>query len=53
MFVFADDDNAAALATYRSAGGREASRPVMLEWELTDATDREAPAPGPGRPAPR
>src|SRR3954463_7189186 len=27
MFVFADDDNVAALATYRSAGGGEASRP--------------------------
>ncbi len=34
MFVFADDDNERALATYRSAAGREASRPVMLEWEL-------------------
>lgn len=53
MFVFADDDNAAALATYRSAGGREASRPVMLEWELTDATDHEAPGPGRDKPVPR
>ena len=34
MFVFADHDNVAALATYRSAGGREVSRPVMLEWAL-------------------
>jgi ribosomal protein S18 acetylase RimI-like enzyme len=34
MFVFADDDNIAALTTYRRAGGREASRPVMLEWRL-------------------
>ena len=34
MFVFADDDNAAALATYRGAAGAEASRPVMLEWEF-------------------
>ncbi len=33
MFVFADQDNIAALATYRSAGAREASRPVMLEWD--------------------
>jgi ribosomal protein S18 acetylase RimI-like enzyme len=33
MFVFVDDDNAAGLATYRRAGAREASRPLMLEWE--------------------
>jgi ribosomal protein S18 acetylase RimI-like enzyme len=34
MFVFTDDDNEPALATYRSAGGRDASQPVMLEWAL-------------------
>lgn len=34
MFVFADEDNLAAIATYRSAGGRQASRPVMLEWDI-------------------
>ena len=34
MFGFADDDNVAARATYRSAGGRESSRPVMLEWDV-------------------
>jgi ribosomal protein S18 acetylase RimI-like enzyme len=34
MFVLVDDDNAPALATYASAGGRAASRPVMVEWEL-------------------
>jgi aminoglycoside 3-N-acetyltransferase I len=34
MWVLADADNAAAQATYASAGGREASRPVLLEWDL-------------------
>lgn len=34
MFVLTDDDNAAALATYRAAGGSEASRSVMIDWEL-------------------
>lgn len=34
VWVLADSDNEAALATYSSAGGREASRPVMLEWDL-------------------
>ena len=37
MFVFADDDNVAALATYRRAGAREASRPVMLDWAFRRA----------------
>jgi hypothetical protein len=30
--VLADADNEAAQATYVRAGGREASRPVLLEW---------------------
>jgi aminoglycoside 3-N-acetyltransferase I len=34
MWVLADADNAAAQATYARAGGREASRPVLLEWDL-------------------
>lgn len=34
MFVLTDDDNVAARATYRSAGGREASRSLMLDWEF-------------------
>ena len=34
MWVLADADNPAARATYARAGGREASRPVLLEWEL-------------------
>ena len=32
MFVFVDDDNQGGRAAYRSAGGRDASRPVMVEW---------------------
>ena len=32
MWVLADADNEAAQATYTRAGGREASRPVLLEW---------------------
>ena len=32
MFVFVDDDNEAGRAAYRSAGGRDASRPVMVGW---------------------
>jgi ribosomal protein S18 acetylase RimI-like enzyme len=34
MWVLADADNDAALATYARAGGRESSRPVLLEWEF-------------------
>ena len=34
MWVLADADNAAARATYASAGGREASQPVLLEWRF-------------------
>jgi ribosomal protein S18 acetylase RimI-like enzyme len=37
MFVFTDDDNLAGLATYRRAGGSDASRPVMLDWDFRDA----------------
>jgi ribosomal protein S18 acetylase RimI-like enzyme len=32
MWVLADADNEAARATYTRAEGREASRPVLLEW---------------------
>ena len=32
MWVLADADNEAAQATYTRAAGREASRPVLLEW---------------------
>ena len=32
MWVLADADNDAARATYARAGGREASRPVLVEW---------------------
>jgi hypothetical protein len=34
MFVLVDDDNSPALATYRSAGAHEDSRPVLLDWDL-------------------
>jgi hypothetical protein len=36
MWVLTDDDNAAALATYRAAGGGTGpeSAQVMLEWTL-------------------
>jgi ribosomal protein S18 acetylase RimI-like enzyme len=34
MFVFTDDNNAAALATYHGAGAREASSQLMLEWDF-------------------
>ena len=34
MFVLTDDDNAAALATYRSAGARDPSRQLMLDWDF-------------------
>ncbi|MBA3261152.1 MAG: GNAT family N-acetyltransferase [Thermoleophilaceae bacterium] len=34
LWVLADDDSAPARATYARAGGREASRPVMIEWEF-------------------
>ncbi|MGZ4615612.1 MAG: GNAT family N-acetyltransferase [Actinomycetes bacterium] len=34
MFVLTDDDNAAALATYRAAGAAEESSHVMLGWDF-------------------
>jgi ribosomal protein S18 acetylase RimI-like enzyme len=36
MFVFTDDDNVAALATYRSAGARDPSRQLMLDWDFRE-----------------
>jgi len=36
MWVLADDDNQAARATYASAGGRTASRPVMIDWDFRE-----------------
>jgi ribosomal protein S18 acetylase RimI-like enzyme len=36
MWVLADDDNDAARATYASAGGRAASRPVMIDWDFRE-----------------
>ena len=40
MWVLADADNAAAQATYARAGGRESSRPVLLEWDFRGASGR-------------
>jgi ribosomal protein S18 acetylase RimI-like enzyme len=34
MWVLADDDNAAAGATYRKAGGEVESQPVMFSWRF-------------------
>ncbi len=34
MFVLADEDNHAALATYRATGTRHESRHVMLDWDF-------------------
>jgi aminoglycoside 3-N-acetyltransferase I len=40
MFVFTDDDNAAALATYRRAGAGRTSQQLMLEWDLGERERR-------------
>jgi hypothetical protein len=32
MYTLAEDDDVPAKATYASAGGRDVSRPVMVEW---------------------
>jgi ribosomal protein S18 acetylase RimI-like enzyme len=52
MWVLTEDDNAAALATYRRAGAREDERPRMLEWDLrgqpvdeTAGVDSDEPRP--------
>jgi ribosomal protein S18 acetylase RimI-like enzyme len=37
MFVLTDDDNAAALATYKSAGAGDPSPQVMLDWDFRTA----------------
>ena len=34
MFVLTDDDNDAALATYRSTGTKNESAQVMLDWDF-------------------
>jgi hypothetical protein len=34
MWVVTEEDNAAALATYRRAGGVSTGRQVVLEWDL-------------------
>jgi ribosomal protein S18 acetylase RimI-like enzyme len=43
MWVLADDDNEPARATYGSAGGSEAARPIMIDWSFGgDAAQRDA-----------
>ena len=44
MWVLTDDDNEAALRTYRRAGAAEPSAQVMLEWTWGSA-ETEAPEP--------
>jgi ribosomal protein S18 acetylase RimI-like enzyme len=38
MWVLTEDANAAALATYRGAGGKLGREPVMLEWTFEHQT---------------
>lgn len=38
MWVLVDDDNTAALATYRRSGATEGSGQTMLTWHLTAAS---------------
>ncbi|MFJ1761128.1 GNAT family N-acetyltransferase [Amycolatopsis sp. NPDC088138] len=38
MWVVTEEDNAAAQATYRRAGGASTGRQVVLEWTLTPPT---------------
>jgi ribosomal protein S18 acetylase RimI-like enzyme len=40
MFVFTDDNNAAAMATYQRAGARETSLQLMLEWRFCDGVSQ-------------
>ena len=44
MWVLTEDDNAAALATYRGTGARDAEHPVLLDWDL-QAQRRSADGP--------
>jgi hypothetical protein len=46
-WVLTDDSNAAALATYTSAGGRrEAELPVMLVWDVSTEGEPASPPSG-------
>ena len=40
MFVFTDEDNAAALATYHRAGAGDPSLQLMLEWNFRDGASQ-------------
>jgi ribosomal protein S18 acetylase RimI-like enzyme len=46
MFVFTDDNNAAALATYRGAGARKESPQLMLEWDFRGGECKGEPGGG-------
>jgi ribosomal protein S18 acetylase RimI-like enzyme len=45
MWVLTDDDNAAAMAAYRSAGGVVGETSRMLSWEFSDEGRGEQPDP--------
>jgi len=45
MWVLTDDDNAAALAAYRGAGGIVGETSRMLSWEFSDEGPAERPGP--------
>lgn len=36
MWVLTDEDNSAAVATYRGAGGAEPDRQVLIDWTFSD-----------------
>jgi len=48
MFVLTDDDNAAALATYRAGGGGREPDQVMFLWTFPRVFSPDQPAPGGG-----
>jgi ribosomal protein S18 acetylase RimI-like enzyme len=42
-FVLTDEANTAAMATYRSAGGRREPNPVMIAWVRPDPASQPSP----------
>jgi len=45
MWVLTDDDNAAAMAAYRGAGGIVGETSRMLSWDFSDEGRGERPDP--------